>query len=253
MAKTSGLGDNLYVGGRDLSGDIGSIETIHGGVNPLQVTGIDKYAFERLGGIRSSEINFTAWHNDALTQAHPTLSALPAGDVLVTYCRGTTLGNAAACQVSKQLDYAGTRAADGALTYSAPASSNGYGLEWGKQLTAGKRTDTTATNGTSVDFTSSAFAGSSTFGLQAYLQVFSFTGTSVTIAIQESSDNGAGDAFAAVTGGAFTVVTAGPTTERIATSASQTVERYLRVVTTGTFSSVVFAVMVNRNDTATSF
>jgi hypothetical protein len=30
MAKQSGLGDNLYVAGYDLSGDIGSLETISG-------------------------------------------------------------------------------------------------------------------------------------------------------------------------------------------------------------------------------
>jgi hypothetical protein len=55
-----------------------------------------------------------------------------------------------------------------------------------------------------------------------------------------------------VTGGGFTAAT-GVTSQRIATSSSQTVERYLRVVTTGTFSSAVFAVTVVRNDTAVSF
>jgi hypothetical protein len=52
-------------------------------------------------------------------------------------------------------------------------------------LTAAPRTDTTATNGTSYDFGT----GSTAFGLQAYLQVLSFTGTSCTIKLQESSDN----------------------------------------------------------------
>ncbi|MBH1939044.1 hypothetical protein I5Q34_33115, partial [Streptomyces sp. AV19] len=54
------------------------------------------------------------------------------------------------------------------------------------------------------------------------------------------------------TGGAFTAAT-GVTSERIATAAGQTVERYLRVVTTGTFSNAVFAVSVVRNSTATVF
>ena len=48
---------------------------------------------------------------------------------------------------------------------------------------------------------------------------------------------------------------AGTTTqaERIATANNLTVERYLRVVTSGTFSSVSFAVVIVRNDTAVVF
>ena len=80
----------------------------------------------------------------------------------------------------------------------------------------------------------------------------SFTGTSVTVKIQESSDNGAGDAWADVTGGGFTAAT-GVTTQRLETARGQTVERYLRAVTTGTFSSATFAVVAVRNDTSTVF
>ena len=106
------------------------------------------------------------------------------------------------------------------------------------------RTDTGAANGSSLDLGT----GSTAFGLQAYLQVLSFTGTDATITIQESSDNGAGDAWAAVTGGAFTQVTAGPVVERIQTARDQTVERYLRVATTttGGFSDLQFVVAVHR-------
>lgn len=251
MSKSSGMGDNCYTAGYDFSGDIGSLQRIAGGHSPLVVTGIDKSAFERIGGKRDGGIEYTAYFNDAAGQAHPRLSTLPRTDVIVTYCRGTTLGNPAAAIVAKQIGYDGTRGADGSLTFNVQALANGYGLEWGKQLTAGKRADVAATNGTGVDFGT----GSTAFGLQAYLHVFAFSGTDVTIKIQESSDNGAGDAWADVTGGGFTQVTSSPTSQRIATSATQTVERYLRAVTvtTGGFSTVQFAVMVNRNATATSF
>lgn len=251
MAKQSGLGDALLVGGYDLSGDIQAIDSIHGGPSPLTFTGIDKSAHERKGGIRDGAISATTYFNAATGQAHPVLSALPTTDVIVTYCRGTSLGNAAACIVAKQIGYDPTRADDGALTLKTEAQANGYGLEWGVQLTAGKRTDTDETDGTSVDLGT----GSTTHGLQAYLQVTAFTGTDVTITLQESSDDADSDAFADVTGGAFTQVTSGPTTQRIATAASQTVERYLRVVTTtsGGFTSVTFNVVVRRNPTAPTF
>jgi hypothetical protein len=247
VAKTGGLGDAFFIAGYDMSGDIGSI-SLSGGPATLDVTGIDKSAHERIGGLRTGSMSWKAFFNPALAGTHDKLAALPTSDVICTYARGTTLGNPSACQVSKQINYDGTRGDSGEFTFAVEAQCNGFGLEWGLQLTAGKRTDTTATNGTSVDFGT----GSTAFGLQAYLHVFSFTGTSVTVKLQESSDNGAGDAFTDVTGGGFTAAT-GVTSQRIATSASQTVERYLRVVTTGTFSSAVFAVTVVRNDTAVSF
>lgn len=248
MSKQSGLGDNLYVAGYDVSGDINSLGRIGGGPAALDVTGIDKSAFQRIGGLRDGGIDWVSYFNPATNQAHSRFSSLPTGDVQVTYCRGTSLGSPAANLIAKQIDYAATRGDDGTFTFAVQAQANGYGLEWCTQLTAGKRTDTAATNGTGVDFGT----GSTAFGLQAYLHVFAFTGTSVTVKLQESSDNGVGDAWADVTGGGFTAAT-GITTQRIATAAGQTVERYLRVVTTGTFSNAVFAVSVNRNDTATAF
>lgn len=250
MAKSSGMGDNFYLSGYDLSGDINSLSRISGGNSPLVVTGIDKSAIERIGGKRDGAMEFVAYFNDAAGQAHPRLSTLPTTDVLATYCRSTTLGKPAASLISKQINYDGTRAQDGALTFNCSALANGYGLEWGTQLTAGKRTDTEATAGTAVDFGT----GSTTFGLQAYLHVFSFAGTDVTVKIQESSDNGA-DTYADVTGGGFTEITSGPTSERIATATDLTVERYLKVttVTTGGFTSLVFAVMVVRNSATPTF
>jgi hypothetical protein len=248
MSKQSGLGDALYIAGYDLSGDIGAVNSIGGGPAVLEVTGIDKLAFQRIGGLRDGRIDYTSFFNPAAGQAHPRLSTLPTADVILSYYRGTALGGASANLVAKQLNYDPTRADDGAFTFAGQNQGNGYGLEWGTSLTAGKRTDTTATNGSSVDFGT----GSTTHGLQAYLHVFAFTGTSVTVKLQESSDNGAGDAFTDVTGGAFTAAT-GITSQRIATSSSQTVERYLRVVTTGTFTNAIFAVSVNRNEVATSF
>lgn len=248
MTKQSGLGDRLLTGGVNASGDVGSIQRVNGGPSPLIVTGIDKSAFERIGGKRDGNIDFTSFFNPATGASHDVFSALPTTNVIVSYLRGTSLGSPAACTVAKQIDYPGTRGEDGSLTFAIACQSTDYGVQWGEQLTAGLRTDTTATNGTGVDMGT----GSTAFGAQFYLQVTDFVGTSVTIKVQESSDNGAGDAFADVTGGGFTLVT-GVTAERIATASGQTVERYLRVVTSGTFTSVTFSVVAIRNPVATAF
>lgn len=245
MAKESGLGANLYMDEYDLSNDANAVPRIGKSLNPLEQTGIDKLAFERKAGLLSGQITINTFFNP--TNAHACYEQLPRADRIVSYCHRATLGAPCASMVAKQLGYNPTREADGQITAEVDAQSNAYWLDWGYLLTAGKRTDTTATNGTGVDFANQGAPAS--FGLQAYLHVFSFTGTSVTIKLQQSSDNGAGDAWADVTGGGFTSVTA-VTKQRIATARDQAVERYLRVVTTGTFSNVVFAVQatVNRTD-----
>lgn len=238
MAKQSGLGDNLYVDGFNLSGDALSYE-INQETELLETTGIDKSAMERIQGLRTTTASFTSWFNDATGQQHPALKVpVAANGKMLTFARGTTLGNPAAAMVAHQVSFAGNRGDDGSFTFDTEAQSiNGVPLEWGIQGTAGVRTDTTATNGAAIDLTATT-----NFGLSAYLQVFSFTGTSCTVKIQESSDN-SGDAYADVVGGTFTAAT-GRTTQRIATANNLAVERFLRVVTTGTFSSCAFHVTI---------
>jgi hypothetical protein len=244
MAKSNALGDNLYVAGYDLSGDSNTI-ALHASQGTLDVTGMNKSANERiLGGPRNGEISWNAFFNTAANQAHSRYKLLPTADVIMSYYRGTALGGDCASMVSKQVNYDGSRGTDGGFTFALQAQSDGYGLEWGVSGTAGIRNDTTATNGSSVDL--GAAFGTPSFGMQAYLHVFAFTGTSCTVKIQSSSDNGAGDAFADVTGGGFTAAT-GITSQRIATSSTLAIERYLRVVTTGTFSVCNFAVTMHPN------
>lgn len=247
MSKQNGLGCQLWVSGYDLGDDIRDV-AIASPVAPIDVTPITKSAMERIHGQRDGSMTCTAFFNPATDRVHKRLSLLPSTDQLMTFAVGQALGNDAANLWCKQVNYDPTRAQNGELTFASQALGNGYGLEWCTQLTAGKRTDGAAANGTSVDLGS---ASPGAFGAQFYLQVFAFTGTSVTVKIQESSDNGAGDAFADVVGGGFTAAT-GVTYQRIATAAIN-VERYLRVVTTGTFSNAIFAVSGVRNPISVVF
>lgn len=253
MGKQTGLGDQLYIGGYRIGGDIGSAQRIGGGPATTTLTGIDKSAYER-GKLRfDGGMSFSTWWNDAAGRAFPALSTLPYTSRIWSYCRGLGIGSPVATMVGLQINYDHTRPIDGTLTGAVEGQiSDGIPLEWGVQLTAGgERTDTGATNGASLDFG----AASAGFGAQAWLQVNSFTGTDATVVIQSSSDNGAGDAFAAVTGLTFTAVTSGPTAERKATATNVTLERYLRVATTttGGFSSLVFMVGICVNATAVEY
>jgi hypothetical protein len=243
MAKTSGLGDNFYIDGYDVSGDTQSLGAVGGGPAAGDFTGIDKSAYERVGLLRDGRMEFVTFFNKASNQQFAALKALPSTDRILTYCRGTTLGNQAASMVAKQVNFDPTRGADGTFTFAVSAQANGYGLSWGEQLTAGKKTDTVATNGTGIDFGSV----STLFGWTAFLHVFAFTGTSVTVKVQDSADN---VTFADLTGGSFTAATA-QTSERITSSSTTaTVRRYVRAISTGTFSSATFAVNFVRYLTA---
>lgn len=246
MAKTAGLGDHLSVAGVDVSGDVGSLNRVGGGLAGTQdVTGIDQSAMDRVGLHRDGAIEHSGFFNPL--RAHPVFSALPTSDVIVTYHRGAAIGNASASLVGKQINYDWTRGADGALTTAVQAQANGYGLEWGQQLTAWQRTDTAATNGASLDG-----AAATVQGAQAWLHVFAFTGTDVTVTIEDSTND---SAYTAVAGLAFTQVTAAPASQRLATAAGATLRRYVRAVTStsGGVTSVTFAVQITRNTTAVVF
>lgn len=245
MAKVGGLLQAMYVGGYDLSGDFASLDTVQSSRRVIETTALNVTSHERIHGRTDGRIEGTAHFNTAAGQSHPVLSEMPTSDTMAIYTIGTTIGDPAAVIANaKQVSYGFREKEDGAVELKMAAVSDRYGLEWGRLLTAGRRTDTTGTNGSPYDW--GAGVGTSTFGLQAYLMVFSLTGTNVVVTLQESSDN-AGDTYAAVTGGAFTSVTAAPAFQRIATATNLSVERYLRATTTGTFTNAQFAVVVVRN------
>jgi hypothetical protein len=308
--KQSGLGARFLVGGYDLSGDISALDSINASMSPLDVTDITQSAHSRVPGLRDGMMGFTSFWNFA--NSVPVLDALPTADVLMTFLvPPLAIGSPSACLNAKQIDYDPSRASDGGLTMKTEGQGQGYGLEWGLQLTAGLRTDTAATNGSSLDggsgFSTPAVPSSGTpvtnssplpatvvitggtvsnvvvnavsvgtgdgtytvpagqsitltysvaptwtwtlqtaFGAQAYLQLTAFTGTSVTVTVQQAPDNATWTTL-----GAFTAATAAPATQRIAVTGNA--GRYLRVITAGTFTLATFAVVVNRNSATTNF
>jgi hypothetical protein len=248
MAKQGGMGDRLYVDEFNMSGDTGSLGNVGGGPNPGEVTDITQSAISRIGLERDGRLNFAAWFNPAITAgaegSHLILKSRPTTDRIITYGIGTTLGNPAASIVSKQVNYDGTRGADGSYSHTVDVQGNGFGLEWGEQLTAGPKTDTVATNGTGIDYGSV----STLFGATGVLHVFAVTGTSITVKIQDSADN---VTFADITGLTFTAVAgAAVGKERISTATGATIRRYVRAISTGTFSNAVFMVNFIRYLTA---
>ena len=245
MSKQSGLGDNAFVHGYDLSGDVASLSRIAGGMGLGDLTGINSSAHERVGLLRTGEIAFTSWFNDAALQEHAALSPLPLTDVIVSYLRGTTLGNPAACMTAKQVNYDPTRNQDGSLQFGVQAlsSHSKVGLEWCEQLTAGKATHASATNGSSVTYSGTSTA----FGASAYWHLFSRASGTVDGEIQDSAND---TDFVAVTGLAFTALTARGA-ERVATATGATIRKYVRFASSDTFTDAVLWAAFIRHITST--
>lgn len=310
-SKSSGLGDNFYIGGYDLSGDVNSIGQLGGGPALLDVTAINQFANSRIGGLRSADwqfvsifdaaaavsspgfpttgspvvstyanpvlvnitggtvtnvtingstvgtgdgtyklpafgtitVTFTgtpAWTWTKIGAEHDALSSLPTADVIASYFRGAALQNPAAGIVAKQLNMDPTRDNTGNLTVAVELQSNAFGMEWGEQLTAGVRTDTAATTGPVIDD-----GAATNFGAQAYIQCLGIIGTSVTIAINHATSSN-GTYSALMTSNAFTGVGA----QRLSVSNTTTVNEFLEVVSSGTFTYAAFAVAFMRNLTA---
>lgn len=248
----TGLGDNFYIGDNttwtnsfDLSGDVGTLTKVTTSLKALEVTGINKFGIERLPGQRDGEISWTAWFNPGTNAEHFALKQRPTNDVQVGYFRGTTVGNSGAGMNAKQITYNPKRGTDGSLSFDVQALANADGLEWGRQLTAGIRTDTTATNGTSF---ASGTGGATAFGFQAYVWLFALIGTNVVVSVQDSPDN---STFTSLATNFASMTTNG--VQRIASANNANVNQYLRVITSGTFSSAQFAVLFMRNLATVAF
>lgn len=252
MAKSTGLAQGLYVSGYDLSGDTGAIDKCGGGPKPMDVTGINKSAMERLGGQFDCGLDWTSWFNPSVAQQHAVYSALPTTDVVVVYKAGSdAIGGYAAFMKAKQVDYQWKRGQDGSLTAPVSSLNNAVHLYWGRMGRAGKVTEASATNGASIDGqgvgdiagTSSAFGASSVFVL------FSgpATGSVSAAKWQDSADD---VSFADISGLSHTIAAA-PTAEVLQTATGATIRRYVRFITTGTFTNAVLFAAIQRHLTST--
>ena len=198
--------------------------------------------------LRDGGVQVTSYHDPAAGASHAAFSPLSTADVIATYLRGQAIGNPAArVRPGDDSNYDPTRAADGMLTFKVEGQGDGFGLEWGIQPRRTKpckahRRQAPA-NGTSLP-TMARRHRSAQADLAGQVAV---TGTSYTVTIQDSADN---SSFTNVTGLSFTAVSAAPAAQRIATANNATIRRYVRAVTTGTFSVASFQVTIVKNATA---
>ena len=237
MAKQSGIADAIYVGGRDLSGNVTSVDTVSARRATIDTPTIDSAAMVRLQGHADGEITVTSWFDDGTHLEHAAFSPLPTTDVQVLYCRGTAADSPAAGLVAKQINYDGSKSQDKALSLNVQCLGQGTPVEWGVLLQA------EATHSSAGSSSSKDDSASSANGIAAYLQLIDINSGAPTIKLQHSANNSSWSDLIT-----FTAVSDGsePTAER--KEASGTVNRYLRVTSTGTFSNAKFIIMYRRGE-----
>jgi hypothetical protein len=244
MPKQGGLGDNFYISGLDLSGDVSAISKIGGGPALLDSTGIKAYANERLGGKRDGSLDFSSWFNPYNPGVPSGMYLLPGADVIGSYFRGTTVGGEGAACVAKQINWDGSRGNDGSYSFAASLQANGYGVEWGEQHTAGIQLDAAPFSSAGLD---SGSVGVS-FGGQMYVHFFSVSGTSAVVKLQDFTTDvpASYTDVAGMTTGAITPAMC-PTAVRVNIANNVLIRRWTRLVTTGVFTNLSFAVIFVRN------
>lgn len=234
MAKTSGLGVRIYANGHDLNTDVNALSGIGQTQTLLDVTPLAKSAMERIVGLRDAVVTVNGYFDNAADYSHDAFKSISA-DSEVIMSLGTSRGDDACGMVADQGTYNINRAEGSAITTTVEFStSNGKGLNWGVVLTDGpQQTDSAAANSAAVDNTSSTSAGA--IGVVSVESVAS--GTAV-IKVQHSSDDVTYADLLTFTGAT------GRTSESI--SATGTVNRYVRVASTGTFTNLVFVMQFAR-------
>ena len=97
MAKKSGLGQQIFVHGYDLSGDVAAIDNAGSPRELLDITGLNASAHERVMGLSDGNIGVSSWFNDATEQEHAAFKGLPPTARIVMWAFGATRGDVAAC------------------------------------------------------------------------------------------------------------------------------------------------------------
>ena len=185
MAKKSGLAQEFYIDGFDMSGDIGSIGTMSARMSPLEVPVLNKSGMVRIGGIKDGEISFNAWFNDASEASHDAVKGLPTADSIVLAVFGGAVDDAAFGLVSKRTGYEQVRRADGSLELTITClATGGLSLEDMVMLSPGLVTHSSAGSNSSKN------DGASTAdGLAAILQIVDIDSGTPTVVIEDSPND----------------------------------------------------------------
>lgn len=235
MAFSHGTSADIYVNGRDLAAYFRAVE-MGGMADVVETTTFGDTAKDYIAGIRDGSVSVEGLFDGATSAVDEVLNTAlgsAANSIWVYFPQGeTALGDIGYGMTAVATNYSVASPADGVVSVTGEAQA-AVGRERGKTLHV-LGAETTTGNGTSNDN-----AAATTAGASAYIHCTAFTGTSITVTIQDSADN---SSFATI--GTFTAIAAAGSSERIAIAGN--VRRYVRHVRAGTFTTATFSVLFCR-------
>jgi len=232
MAFIHGKGASVLVGAYDLSAFLNNVDTA-ATADTAEVSTFGDASKAYIPGLKDATLSLSGFFDGAASAVDEVLQAAIGGSRVITVvpAGSSVIGNRAQLGQAIETSYNVTAPVADAVTISAEAQvSNGLlGGILLADLVARTVAGTTAAN----DNTSSTANGAT-----ATLHCTAFTGTDITIKVQHSADN---IAWADLI--TFTQLTAEGSELK---SATGTVNRYLRVDASGTFTTATFAVAIAR-------
>jgi hypothetical protein len=234
MPKGSGLSQELFIGGNDTTGDVGTINNSASPRTTVPVTGINSTSVERVMTRADGLLEFGHYFNDASEQIHAALKGLPRTDVLLMWLTGNSRGAPVQMFSAKQVNYDWTKGSDGSMTGVTRVETNCVPPEWGEILSSVPAGIDGAYGAGSTSAVTDGGAATSA-GAMAQLQLHNITGgANSVVLVQDSAD---GCSFSTII--TFSTVSTGaePAAER--KEVSGTIRRYLRILqNTGTTVSL---------------
>lgn len=236
MALAHGKDTAVYLNGRNAGTYLKSADATHT-ADTHETTTMGASYVTRVGGLFDSKMALDGIYDGTATTGIYALAkaALSSSSVsiLTVYPLGETAnGNFGLALRARITDHSVDMPCQNILTVA--SSFTGYGkLELVESIHP-LGAETSTGNGTALDGSASSASGGA-----VWVHCTAFTGTSITLTVEDSADN---SSFATIA--TFTAITAGGSSERIAIAG--TIRRYVRVVRSGTFTSATFSVGLYR-------
>ena len=239
MGKTTGLQTKFYLAGVDMSADVASISNIGYTQTLADTTNLSVSAMERIPSTLDGNLAISAFFDSS--NGHSTW--VPSGDIPTAdrnafVGMSTTAGEACLFGAFKQTSYYVSRpdAGTGAITCAIDLSAaDGASPSFGVLQTAGLETNAASDTYTAIDNGASSASGG-----RMSVQCTSIGSGSITLSLEDSADNVTYASLAS-----FTAISAAGSSEIV--SISGTIDRYTKLVASGTFTNAVVIVGLSRS------
>lgn len=232
MPFIHGKGAAVLVDEFDLSAFLNTVDAA-ATADTAEVTTFGNSSKTYIAGTKDATISLGGFFDGAVGAVDEVLQSALGGSAIISVCPAgvATIGNRCSLADCLTTSYSVAATVGDAVSVSAEAQVTG-GLLPGVVLAS--LVARTATGQTAAVDNAASTAG----GAKAFLHITAFTGTNVTVKVQESPDNS--------TWADMITYTAATAIGSQSGTAAGTIDRYLRVDISGTFTSVTFAVTIAR-------